>query len=412
MTTTAERITTCRACGGALDQTFCDLGDMAVANSYLRPDADLAAEPWHRLCALVCRDCRLVQLDVTVDAAGVFGDYAYFSSTSSSWVAHAAAFCAASTSRLQLGASSWVVEAASNDGYLLRHFVERGVDCLGIEPAANVAHAARAAGVPTVAEFLTPDLARALVARKGRTADLVVANNVIAHVPDIVGFVRALAILAGDRGVVSIECPHLLRLIEGVQFDTIYHEHYFYWSLHALERLLAGAGLAVFDVERLPTHGGSLRVLAAAARPALPSVDEVRRQESERGVAGVELYCGFEPRAREVIDGFRCWLDRSAASGRRVAAYGAAAKGNTLLNAAGASAADLLAVADRAEAKQGRLLPGSHVPIVSPEALLDLKPDAIVILPWNIRAEVEAWLRDAGYVGETWTAVPSMRRWS
>jgi len=412
MTTTPERITSCRACGGALDQTFCDLGDMAVANSYLHPDADLAAEPRHRLCALVCRDCRLVQLDVTVDAAGVFGDYAYFSSMSSSWVAHAAAFCAASTSRLQIGPSSWVVEAASNDGYLLRHFVERGVECLGIEPAANVAHAARAAGVPTVADFLTPDLAQALVARKGRTADLVVANNVIAHVPDIVGFVRALAILVGNRGVVSIECPHLLRLIEGVQFDTIYHEHYFYWSLHALERLLAGAGLAVFDVERLPTHGGSLRVFAAASRPALPSVDEVRRQESERGVAGDELYRGFEPRAREVIDGFRRWLDRCSASGRRVAAYGAAAKGNTLLNAAAASAADLLAVADRAEAKQGRLLPGSHVPIVSPEALLDLKPDAIVILPWNIRAEVEGWLRDAGYTGETWTAVPSMSLWS
>jgi hypothetical protein len=409
---TATRITACRACGGALDRTFCDLGDTAVANSYLSPDADPGAEPRHRLCAVVCRDCRLVQLDVTVDAAEVFGDYAYFSSMSSSWVAHAAAFCAESTSRLQLGPQSWVVEAASNDGYLLRHFVERGVDCLGIEPAANVAQVARAAGVPTLAEFLTPDLARSLVARKGRAADLVVANNVIAHVPDIVGFVRSLAILAGDRGVVSIECPHLLRLIDGNQFDTLYHEHYFYWSLHALERLLAGVGLGVFHVERLPSHGGSLRVHAAVSRPRLASVDEVRREESERGVAGDGLYRGFQLRAREAIDGFRGWLDRCAASGMRVAAYGAAAKGNTLLNAAGAGPADLLAVADRAEAKQGRLLPGSHVPIVSPEALLALEPDAVVILPWNIREEVAAWLRDAGFAGETWTAVPEMRRWS
>ncbi len=405
-------VTACRACGGPLGAVFCDLGTMAVANSYVPPDRAEAPEPVFPLRAVVCRDCRLVQLDTVVDETGIFTDYAYFSSASTTWLDHAARFAAAMTARLGLGAGSFVVEVASNDGYLLKNFVAAGIPCLGVEPAANVAAVARAAGVPTEARFFGRAAAADILGvRGGAPADLVVANNVLAHVPDLDDFIGGLAALVGDAGVVSIEAPMLLTLVDGVQFDTIYHEHYAYWSLHAMERALARHGLAVFDVERLPTHGGSMRVLSSGtARPPSPALLALRAEEAARGIDTDAFYQGFDARVREVVAGLRAWLAEARATGQRIGAYGAAAKGNTLLNAAGVTARDIMAVADRSPAKQGRLLPGSHIPVVTPEALLALAPDAILILPWNIGAEITAQLRGAGYRGDLVTAVPAITR--
>jgi hypothetical protein len=311
--------------------------------------------------------------------------------------------------RLDLGPRSFVVEVASNDGYLLRNFVAAGIPCLGIEPAANVAAVAREAGVPTESFFLGEATARELVARRGH-ADLVAANNVFAHVPAINDFTAGLAALAGPRGVVSIEQPHLLRMVDGVQFDTIYHEHYSYWSLLAMERMLARHGLVAFDVERLPTHGGSIRVLSCAAdRGASETLREIRAEEAARGLGGDGFYAGFEARVAATLGDFRAWLWQARAAGRRIGAYGAAAKGNTFLNAAGVTAADIVAVADRSPAKQGRLLPGSHIPVVTPEALLAMPLDDILVLPWNIGAEIAAQLRAGGFGGRIITAVPAIR---
>lgn len=400
----ATRITACRACGARLGAVFCDLGTMAVANSYVPPDRADAPEPVFPLRAMVCEGCRLVQLDTIVDAVGIFTDYAYFSSASSSWLDHAARFCGAMTQRLSLGAGSFVVEVASNDGYLLRNFVAAGIPCLGVEPAANVAAIANEAGVPTEVFFFGADSARDLVARRGH-ADLVVANNVLAHVPDVNDFVAGMAVMVGPRGMVSIEAPHLVTLVDGVQFDTIYHEHYAYWSLLSMEALLARHGLAVVDVERLPTHGGSLRVMARQAPAgASAAVVALRAEEAARGLHTDAFYQGFEARVRGVLDGLRAWL--AEGEGRRIGAYGAAAKGNTLLNAAGVKAPAILAVADRSTAKQGRLLPGSHVPVVTPEALLAMGLDDILVLPWNIAPEIAASLRRGGFAGRLVTAVP------
>ncbi|TCZ51087.1 class I SAM-dependent methyltransferase [Roseicella aquatilis] len=403
-------VTACRACGGRLGPVFCDLGIQPVANSYVPPERAAAPEPAFPLRAVVCEACRLVQLDTVVDERGIFTDYAYLSSMSSTWLEHAARFCAAMTRRLGLGSDSFVVEVASNDGYLLRNFVAAGIPCLGVEPALNVAEIARAAGVPTEARFFGRAAARdILAARGGRAAELVVANNVLAHVPDLDDFIGGLALLAGASGTVSIEAPHLVAMVDGVQFDTIYHEHYAYWSLLAMEAALARQGLRVFDVERLSTHGGSLRVLAsAAAWEPSAALRAVRAEEAERGLAGDAFYRGFGPRVQDVLDGLRAWLAEAVREGRRVCAYGAAAKGNTLLNAAGVGAAEILAVADRSAAKQGRLLPGSRIPVVSPEAMLALRPDDILILPWNIEAEIARQLAEAGYRGRLAVAVPRL----
>ncbi len=405
-----DALTHCRACGAAFGPVFCDLGRMAVANSYLPPQADLAAEPRIVLRAVVCSSCRMVQLDHVVDATAIFSDYAYFSSASSSWLAHAKAFCTAMMARFALDAGSLVVEVASNDGYLLKNFVAAGIPCLGIEPAANVAAVAEAKGVPTEVVFLNPATAADIVLQRKR-ADLVVANNVLAHVPDINGFVAGLAMLVAPGGVLSVEVPHVLNLVDQVQFDTIYHEHYAYWSLLAAERLFARHGLHVFDVTHLPTHGGSLRLLASpAGRDASAALIALRHLEAERGLDGDAFYEGFNIRVAEVLQGFRAWLAAKTDMGRRVAGYGAAAKGNTFLNAARVQKGDLLAVADLSPAKQGRLLPGSHIPVVAPQAMLAMQPDDILILPWNIAAEITGQLRSAGFKGDLWTAVPEMRR--
>jgi hypothetical protein len=352
----------------------------------------------------------MVQLDHVVEAEAIFTDYAYFSSFSESWLDHAARYAAAMRERLSLGAQSFVVEIASNDGYLLRNFVTIGIPCLGVEPAANVAASAVAAGVPTEVRFFGQEAARDIVARRG-PADLVIANNVLAHVPDVVDFAAGLAHLAGPRGVVTIEAPHLLSLVDGVQFDTIYHEHYAYWSLYAVERLLAAQGLRVFDVEKLTTHGGSLRYFASAdgARAEGPGLVAVRAEEAVRGIAGDAFYQGFNVRVAEALAAFKAWLAQCRAAGMRLGAYGAAAKGNTFLNAAGVTATDFVAVADRNPAKQDRLLPGSAIPIVSPEALLAMAPDTILILPWNLAEEISVQLRAAGFKGRLATALPEPR---
>jgi SAM-dependent methyltransferase len=408
----ARHVTACRACGGALAIPFCDLGDQPLANSFVDPAQQDRPDPRFPLSVRVCAACHLAQLDHIVDAEDIFSDYAYFSSYSTSWLAHAAAFCTAATQRLRLDRTSFVVEVASNDGYLLRNFVAAGIPCLGIEPAENVAAVARAAGIPTETRFFGQAAADEIVDRRGH-ADLVVANNVLAHVPDINDFVAGLARLVGPRGVVSIEAPHLVRLIAEVQFDTIYHEHYAYWSLHAMDHVLRAHGLVVIAVERLPTHGGSLRVFAAAPDrrdAAAEAVAEVRSEEARLGIAGSALYEGFEDRVRAVIDGFRDYLRSAKGSGRSVAAYGAAAKGNTFLNACGATVADIAMVADKNPVKQGRLLPGSRIPIISPEALVAARPDDVVILPWNLAHEISRELSaiPAGG-GRLVTAVPSVK---
>ncbi len=400
-------ITTCRFCAGPLSVPFCDLGATPLANSYVPPAYAAVPDPTFPLNAMACERCLLVQLDHTADATGIFSDYAYFSSFSSTWLAHAAAFCAAATTRFGLTARSFVAEIASNDGYLLKNFVSAGIPCLGVEPAANVAETAIAAGVPTSVAFFGRAEAARIVAERGH-ADLVIANNVFAHVPDVNDFAAGLALLAGPRGVVSIEAPHLLNLIAGLQFDTIYHEHFFYWSLHAMSQVLAAHGLTVMRVERLTTHGGSLRVMASATpRGDAGDLEAVRQAETAAQLDRPAGYASFNARVGAVLSGLRNHLRPT--NGRRIAAYGAAAKGNTLLNAAGITAADIAMVADRNPAKQGRLLPGSRIPVVTPEELLAFRPDEVLILPWNIAPEVAGELRAIrAWGGRLLVAVPTL----
>ena len=383
-------VPSCRLCGAALTQTFVDLGSMPLANSFLRPEQLAAPEPRFPLHARVCERCLLVQVEAVVTPQEIFGDYAYFSSYAASWVEHARRFAEGAARRFGLGAGSMVVEVASNDGYLLKHFVAKGIPCLGIEPAANVAAAAKAAGVPTEICFLGRDTGADL-RRRGITADLVVANNVLAHVPDIHDFAAGLRELLKPTGVLSIEFPHLLRLIEETQFDTIYHEHLCYFALRPVERLLGEHGLAVFDIEQLPTHGGSLRVLAAPAesdRAEGPGLAAVRRAEQEADLDKIETYRGFGVKVEAVCRELVAFLLAARKEGRRVVAYGAAAKGNTLLNACKVGPDDIGFVVDRNVHKQGRLTPGSHLPIRPPEAVFAAKPDYLLILPWNLREEI------------------------
>jgi 2-polyprenyl-3-methyl-5-hydroxy-6-metoxy-1,4-benzoquinol methylase len=403
-------LTSCRFCGGAFSHWLCDLGRQPLANSYVDPAAAAVEDETFPLAARVCAVCRLAQLDHVVDPGTIFRDYANFSSVSSSWRRHAERFVTRSIGRLDLSKRSFVVEVASNDGYLLRNVARAGIKCLGVEPAANVAEKAIEDGVPTMVGFFGTDLAEAIVRQHGH-ADLVIANNVLAHVPDLDDFVKGLARLAGGHGVVSIESPHLARLVTEVQFDTIYHEHYAYWSLHTVERVLGSYGLAVFDVERLPTQGGSLRVSATARRGIRASsrVASVRMEEACLGLEDGTAYEGFQRAVAAVLGGFAAWLDAARREGRPIAAYGAAAKGNTFLNAAGATAADIPCVADASKAKQGRLLPGSRIPVVTPEEMLATRPKEVLALPWNIADEIAgALLPLRDWDGHMVTAIPRL----
>ena len=402
----------CRFCAAPLERTMVDLGSSPLANSYLEP-ADLdRAEPFYPLCVFVCERCWLAQLPAVATPEQIFGDYAYFSSYSTSWLEHARRYCAAMTERFGLGAASQVIEVASNDGYLLRHFVERGVPVLGIEPAANVAAAALAAGIPTEVRFFGRAAAEDLVAR-GFGADLLLGNNVLAHVPDLNDFVAGLALLLSPAGVLTMEFPHLARLVAENQFDTIYHEHFSYFSLVAVERVFAAHGLALFDVEELPTHGGSLRIYAQRAatgtRPRTNAVDALAARERAAGLETAAYYDAFGARVRETKRKLLDFLIRERRAGRTIVGYGAPAKGNTLLVYCGVRADFLDYTVDRSPHKQGRYLPGSRIPILAPERIFETRPDYVLILPWNLRQEIAgqmAGIRDWG--GRFVVAVPEL----
>ncbi len=364
-----------------------DLGHQPPSNAYLRPEQLLLPQITYPLKVFVCGICWLVQLPAHAPADELFtADYAYFSSTSTSWCSHAARFVAEAVERLELGPQSHVVELASNDGYLLQYVQQRGIPCLGIEPTQATAEAARAKGVPTLERFFGYELAADL-----EQADLVVANNVLAHVPDINDFVAGISRLLKPQGLASIEFPHLLRLLEGNQFDTIYHEHYSYLSLKAVQRIVEVAGLSVVDVEELSTHGGSLRIWLAhksAAEPK-PEVETVLAAEDAAGLDTFTAYTGFQKRAEAAKNGLLEFLLKAKREGRLVLGYGAAAKGNTLLNYAGIRSDLLSSVADRAPSKQGKHLPGSHIPVISPEELALQAPDTLLVLPWNLIDELK-----------------------
>jgi SAM-dependent methyltransferase len=412
MSSAARRIRACRFCGGPLDLSLLDLGEQPLANRLLREDELARPEPRWPLHVRVCGRCRLVQHDVEVAPEQLFADYPYFSATSRAWVEHARRFAEAARDRFGLGPTRRVVEIASNDGYLVRHFVAMGIPVLGIDPATNVAAIARAAGIPTEARFFGDALAEELVGR-GLGADLVVANNVLAHVPQLFDVLTGVRRLLTPEGVLAAEFPHLLRLLENVEFDTIYHEHFFYFSLLAFERVAAAAGLRLLDVEELATHGGSLRIYAAAGRADPAPGDALARVRAAELAAGLDRpagYSGFAPRVEALAEQIRRFVRGTRAAGSTIAAFGAAAKGATLLNYCGLGAADIAFVADETPAKIGRYLPGSHVPVVTPEALAAARPDYVLILPWNHADEITmklGWVRSWG--GRFVVPVPTVR---
>ena len=385
----------CRLCSAELTHTFVDLGMSPPCESYLTAEQLDQGETFYPLHVRVCSECLLVQLPAYIAADEIFSDYAYFSSYSDSWVVHASRFVDSAVTRLGLTTDAFVVEVASNDGYLLHHVIARGIRALGIEPAANVAEVAIAKGVPTEVMFLGEETGRKIAAEHGR-ADLVVANNVIAHVPDIVDFAHGLRALVADHGCVSIEIPHLLRLIEGREYDTIYHEHYSYLSLLTTQRVLAMAGLAVIDVEELPTHGGSLRTWSMPAEHAGEPTAEVSRvlaTEAQAGLNTLAGHAGFAAQVAAVRNSLVEFLVARSREGDRVAGYGAPGKGNTLLNHAGIRSDLLSFTVDRNPVKHGRFLPGTHIPIYPVEKIAQERPDYVLILPWNLREEISAQLQ-------------------
>lgn len=380
----------CRHCGSPLEHSVIDLGHQPPSNAYLTPDQLFGPEITYPLQVYVCTSCWLVQLPAHAQADELFTpDYAYFSSTSNSWCAHAERFVGEAVERLGLRADSHVVELASNDGYLLQYVQRLGISCLGIEPTRDTAEAARAKGIETHECFFGLEVAQEL-----EPADLVVANNVLAHVPDINDFMAGIALLLKPQGRASIEFPHLLRLLKGNQFDTIYHEHYSYLSLRAVQRIAAAAGLHVVDVQQLPTHGGSLRVWLGHedSVEATESVSKVLSDESQASLETLDAYLGFQKRAEATKMALLEFLLQAKRNGNQVLGYGAAAKGNTLLNYAGIKADLLPAVADRALSKQGKFLPGSHIPVITPEQLAAKNPDSVLVLPWNLLEELKGQL--------------------
>ena len=407
---------TCRHCGESVTLVLVDLGSPPPSNAYLCHDALGAPEARYPLRVLVCESCWLVQTEDFVRADALFdADYAYLSGQSETWVAHCGRFAEEMVRRFGLTERSRIIEVASNDGTLLRRFHDLGMACTGIEPTAMSANIARGLGLTVVEEFLNVDLATRLVGL-GAEADLLVANNVLAHVPDINDFASACSMLLSDEGVATFEFPHVLELIALTQFDTIYHEHFSYLSLAAVEAVFSSVGLVVFDIERLTTHGGSLRVFAqhegTGGFSSAQRVGAVRSLEAEVGVASAEYYSGFQDRADLIRNEFLAFLLTARDEGRSVAAYGAAAKGNTLLNYAGVDSGLISFVADRNSAKQDQYLPGSRIPIVGEEHIMRLRPDHVVILPWNLREEIAGqldYIRD--WSGTFVTAVPELQVW-
>ena len=384
----------CRLCDADLTRTFVDLGMSPLCESYVPAERLDQAEIFYPLHVRLCSSCLLVQIPAYVSGEHIFSDYAYFSSYSDSWVAHAKRYAQAMIGRLGLTPDSLVTEVASNDGYLLQHFLAQGIPVLGVEPAANVAEAARSRGIPTVVQFLAPETGHEIAEHRGR-ADLVAANNVFAHVPDIRGFAVGLRALVKDAGLVTLEFPHLLRLIERRQYDTIYHEHFSYLSLLTSSRALATAGLRVVDVDELDTHGGSLRVYARPEETAGEPTTRVKAVLDEEESAGLHTVAGHEGFAGQVLQiksDLLEFLLSAAREGRSVAGYGAPGKGNTLLNHCGIRSDLLSYTVDRSPVKQGKFLPGTHIPIYAPERLAETQPDYVLVLPWNLREEISRQL--------------------
>ncbi len=403
----------CRFCKAPLETTFVDLGMSPLSNAFLKASQLSNMERFYPLHAFVCGACFLVQLEEFESPDHIFSDYVYFSSYSESWLKHAARYCGQMAERFGLGGSSFVVEVASNDGYLLKNFVQRGVPCLGIEPAENVAKVAIENGIPTRSVFFGRETALKLKA-EGRSADLLLGNNVYAHVPDINDFTAGLKALLAPQGVITLEFPHLLQLIRNSQFDTIYHEHFSYLSLLAVEKIFAAHGLMVFDVEELPTHGGSLRVYGQhaenAARPALPSVAALREAERSAGLARLETYTAFKGQVEKIKRDLLSFLIQAKAAGRSVAAYGAAAKGNTLLNFCGIRQDFVDYIVDKNPHKQGLAAPGTHIPVFGPEKILETKPDFVLILPWNLKEEIAGQIAEIRQWGGNFVVpIPSLQ---
>lgn len=403
----------CRHCASDVTLPFIDLGSAPPSNAYLTEDALRGPERWYPLKVLVCTACWLVQTEDYAHSSELFSDdYAYFSSFSSTWLRHAGDYVDSMSKRFKLNGDSFVVEIASNDGYLLQYVRARGIPCLGIEPTASTARAAREKGIEVLEKFFSVEFAEEL-ATAGRSADLIAANNVLAHVPDINDFVKGVSLLLKTTGVVTFEFPHLLNLVSDNQFDTIYHEHYSYLSLAAVTRILQGNGLTVFDVEEYSTHGGSLRVFArradAGKREISENVARIAAREIRAGIKTADFYTGFQSQAEGVKSEILRFLLNAQQSHKAVVAYGAAAKGNTLMNYAGIRSDLIQFVVDRNPAKQSKFMPGSRIPIVDENRLRKSKPDYVVILPWNLKSEIShqiAYVRDWG--AKIVTAIPHL----
>jgi 2-polyprenyl-3-methyl-5-hydroxy-6-metoxy-1,4-benzoquinol methylase len=399
---TSQALVACRFCGRPLRHTFVDLGMSPPCESNVTLQQLNQMEPFYPLHVFVCEGCFLVQLTEYVSPEEIFTEYAYFSSYSDSWLAHAKAYTELMVERFRLNGNSQVVELASNDGYLLQYFAEKGIPVLGIEPAANVAAVAKDKGIPTLVRFFGERLAAELV-QAGKGADLLLGNNVLAQVPDVCDFVAGMKLLLKPHGVITLEFPHLMRLIEGNQFDTIYHEHFSYFSYLTAERILAKYGLTVFDVEELPTHGGSLRIYARHAedvsRPVSERARELAEREETAGYSRLETYFDFAEKVKETKRKILEFLIRVKREGKSVAGYGAPGKGNTLLNYCGIRTDFLDYTVDRNPYKHGRFLPGTHIPIFAPDKIRETRPDYIVILPWNLKQEISqqlAYVREWG----------------
>lgn len=406
----------CLFCRAPLRRTFVDLGMHPLCESYVSEDKMNQMEPFYPLHVYVCEQCFLVQLHEYVSPAEIFTEYAYFSSYADSWVQHAKRYTEMIVEQLTLTANSFVVELASNDGYLLQHFVAKGIPVLGIEPAANVAEAARKKNVPTLVKFFGRQTASELIAERGK-ADLVLGNNVLAQVPDINDFVAGIKVLLAPHGVVTIEFPHLMKLMEENQFDTIYHEHFFYFSLLSAERIFAAHGLTLFDVEELPTHGGSLRIYGHHAEDKTHSVTERYRELAKRekaaGIERLDTYATFAEKVKETKRKLLEFLIEAKRKGKTIVGYGAPGKGNTLLNYCGVRVDFIDYTVDRNTYKQGKFLPGTHIPIFPPEKIRETKPDYVLILPWNFKDEI---MDQVGYIrewgGQFVVPIPEVRVYS
>jgi len=406
----------CRFCGAMLHHTFVDLGMSPLCESYVGPDQLNQMEPFYPLHVYVCEHCFLVQLEEYVSPEEIFSEYAYFSSYSDTWLQHAKAYTDMIVERLKLDGQSHVVELASNDGYLLQYFVQKEIPVLGIEPAANVAEVAVKKGVPTLVKFFGEELACEL-ATAGKQADLLIGNNVLAQVPGLNGFVKGMKVLLKPQGVITMEFPHLMRLMGENQFDTIYHEHFSYFSLTAVEKIFAAHGLTLFDVEELPTHGGSLRIYARhtedTAKPIGQQITELRAREEAAGFTRMETYALFAEQVKDTKRKLLDFLIKAKWEGKSIAGYGAPGKGNTLLNYCGIRSDFLDYTVDRNPYKQGKFLPGTHIPILQPDKIKETKPDYVLILPWNFKDEIMeqvGYIRDWG--GQFVVPIPEVKIYS